>query len=111
MTFDNRATDVQSDSHPVMLSRVERFEKPVDGLRIESEPRISHAEESLIGFVSFRLDQQLPGAIMHRIHRVRSIPEEVQDYLLKLHAVTCDQREVFGKLTSHNHPVSLKLTQ
>src|SRR6266853_4345223 len=111
MTFDNGATDVQSDSHPLMLSCVERFEEPVGSLRIETDPRISHAEERLIAFVSFGPDQQLPGAIMDDIHRVRTIPDEVQNYLLQLHSVTCDKREVFGKLRSQNHPVSLKLTQ
>src|ERR1700721_3681770 len=98
MTFDNGATDVQSDSHPLMLSCVERFEEPVGSLRIESEPRISHAEERLIAFVSFGPDQQLPGAIMDGIHRVRSISEEVQNYLLRRHAVTCEQRGRVGKL-------------
>jgi hypothetical protein len=80
-------------------------------LRIETDPRIFHAEEHPIAFVSFGPDQQLPGAIMDGIHRIRSIPEEVQNYLLQLHAVTCDKREVVGKLRSQNHPVSLKLTQ
>ena len=36
---------------------------------------------------------------MDGIHRVRTIPEEVQDYLLKLDSVTCDKREVVGKLS------------
>ena len=90
-----------------MLSCVERIEEPVGSLRIESEPRIFHAEERPIAFVSFGPEQQLPAPIMDGIHRVRSIPEEVQNYLLKLHSVTCDQREVVGKLTAQNHPVSL----
>src|SRR6266446_6996228 len=110
MTLDNGATDAQSDSHTVILSCVERFEEPVGSLRIETNPRIFHAEEHPITF-AFGLDQQLPGAIMDGIHRIRSIPEEVQNYLLQLHAVTCDKREVVGKLRSQNHPVSLKLTQ
>ena len=80
-------------------------------LRVETDPRIFHAKERPIAFVSFGPDQQLPGAIMDGLHRVRTIPEEVQDYLLKLDSVTCDKREVFGKLTSQNNPVSLKLTQ
>jgi len=48
---------------------------------------------------------------MDGIHRIRSIPEEVQNYLLKLDSVPYEKREVVGKLTSHNKPVSLKLTQ
>src|SRR6266481_9897217 len=111
MTLDNGATDAQSDSHTVILSCVERFEEPVGSLRIETDPRIFHAEEHPITFVSSGLDQQLPGSIMDDIHRIRSIPEEVQNYLLQLHAVTCDRREIVGKLRSQNHPVSLKLAQ
>jgi hypothetical protein len=80
-------------------------------LRIETDPRIFHAKERPIVFVSFGPDQQLSGAIMDGIHRVRTIPEEVQDYLLKLDSVTCDKREVVGKLGPQNHPVSLKFTQ
>src|SRR6266403_61092 len=111
MTLDNGATDGYSDSHTVILSCVERFEEPVGSLRIETDPRIFHAEEHAIAFVSFGPDQQLPRAIMDGIHRIRRIPEEVRDYLLMLDSVTCDNREVVGKLTSHNKPVSLKLTQ
>src|SRR6266853_3215274 len=111
MTLDNGATDAQSDSHTVILSCVERFEESVGSLRIETDPRIFHAESHPIAFVSFGPDQQLPGAIMDGIHRIRSIPEEVQDYLLKLDSVTCDNREIVGKFTLHNKPVYLKLTQ
>src|SRR5712671_3676408 len=110
MTLDNGATDAQSDSHTVILSCVERFEESLGNLRIETDPRIFHAEEHPIFFVSFGPDQQLPGAIIDGIHRIRSIPEEVQDYLLQLHVVTCDKREVVGKLISQNNPVSFKLT-
>src|SRR6267378_3834271 len=111
MLFDNGARNRQANPHTVVLSCVERFEKPVGSLGIETDPRIFHAEERPIAFVSFGPDQQLPGAIMDGIHRVRTIPEEVQDYLLKLDSVTSDKRTVFGKLTSQNNPVSLKLTQ
>src|SRR6266403_54068 len=111
MTLDNGATDGYSDSHTVIFSCVERFEEPVGSLRIETDPRIFHAEEHPIAFVSFGPDQQLPRAIMDSVHRIRSIPQEVQNYLLQLHAVTCDKREVAGKLRSQNHPASLKLTQ
>src|SRR6266478_2553194 len=94
-----------------MLSRVERFEEPVGSLSIETDPRIFDAEEHPIAFVSFGPDQQLPRAIMDGIHRIWSSPEEVQNHLPQLHAVTCDKRKVVGKLRSQNHPVSLKLTQ
>src|SRR6266478_5600425 len=111
MTLDNGATDAQSDSHTIILSCVERFEEPVGSLRIETDPRIFHAEAHPIAFVSFGLDQQLPGAIMDGTHRIGSIPEEVQNYLLQLDAVTRDKREVVGKLGSQNHALSLQLTQ
>jgi len=80
-------------------------------LGVETDPRIFHAKERPTAFVSFGPDQQLPGAIMDGIHRVRTIPDEVHDYLLKLDSVTSDKREVGGKLTSQNNPVSFKLTQ
>src|ERR1700719_1692400 len=106
MTLDNGTTDAQSDSHTVILSRVERFEEAVGSLRIETDPRIFHGEEHPMTFVSFGPDQQFPRAIMYGTHRIRSIPEKVQNYLLQLHTVTCYKWEVVGKLRSHDHLVS-----
>src|SRR6266853_3399829 len=102
MTLDNGATDGESDSHTVILSCVERFEEPVGSLRIETDPRIFHAEEHPIAFVSFGRDQQLPRAIMDGIHRIRSIPKEVQNYLWQRNAGTVNKREVAGKRGSQN---------
>src|SRR3984893_17979929 len=48
---------------------------------------------------------------MDGIHRIRTIPDEVQDYLLKLDSVPRDKRGGVGKLTSQNNPISMKITQ
>jgi len=79
-------------------------------LRIETDPRIFTLSSTRVAFVSFGPDQQLPGPIMDGIMRSEH-SGGVQDYLLKLDSVTCEKREVSGKLTSQNNPVSLKLTQ
>ena len=92
MTLDNGATDGQSNSHPVAFRCVERFEELVRGSRVETHPRILHDHSDTIAFVSFGFDQQLSPTIVDSAHRVRGVPEKVQDDLLKLYPIAGDNR-------------------
>ena len=58
MAGNDRATNGKSDSHTVILGCVERVEESVHNLRIETDPRIVHAQAHLSAFVWFSPDQQ-----------------------------------------------------
>jgi len=111
MTLNNGSTDGEPDSHAIILSGVERFEESARSLRVEPGSCILHCQTHAIVFLSFGFDQQLPRTIFDGAHRVRCIPNQIQDHLLQLDSITCDKREVFGKFRSQNHPVSLKIAQ
>ena len=111
MSFDDGATDGKPDAHTVILSCVESLEEPVSSLRLEANARIFHAEAHPVRIISFGSDQQLPWPIFNIAHRVRGVAEQVQDHLLELNAVTCDKREIIGKLRPQNHSVSLKFAE
>src|SRR5260370_41832458 len=111
MALDNRATDGQPDHHAVALRRVEGFEEPVYALRIETHPRIPNDQAYTIALVPSGSDHQLSGAVIDVPHRVRGVPEQVQDDLLKLDAIAFDGRKVVGKLRPQNYAGSLKFAQ
>ena len=46
MTFNNRATDGQSDAHASILRCIERLKQSVRIFPVESDPRISDAQRS-----------------------------------------------------------------
>ena len=70
------------------------------------------AEPFPILFVAEGLNvrSQLSWTIVDCPHRVRSIPQEIQDGLLKLDAIACHGREVTPKLMPQNHAISLQPT-
>ena len=68
--------------------------------------------------VTPQLPSDDPGSLLpKKLVRARPLfdPEIVRKAtaasFVKLNPVTCDKRKVFGKLTSQNNPVSLKLAQ
>jgi hypothetical protein len=80
-------------------------------LAIETDSHILHRQAYMIALVSFGSDPQMPRTIFDIAHRVRCVPEQVHNDLLKLHTVACNKREVAGKFGAQNHTVSLKFTQ
>jgi hypothetical protein len=80
-------------------------------LKLETHSRILHGQPHIIAFASFGFDQQLPRSIVDGAHRVRSVPEQVQDDLLKLHPVAYYGWEVIGKFRPQNQADSAKFTQ
>jgi hypothetical protein len=73
------------------------LEESVHSLRIETDSSILHGQSDPISFVYFGSDQHPPRTIVNAAHRVGCVPEQVQDDLLKLHAIACDNWEVVGK--------------
>jgi hypothetical protein len=94
VTLDDGSTDGQANSHAVILSRVERVEKPIHARRLETNPNVLHGQPHVICFVPFRSDQQVPRTALYAAHRVASVPHQVQDDLLKLHAISRDKQGI-----------------
>ena len=47
----------------------------------------------------------------HAAHGIGSVAEQIQDDLLKLHTVACDEREFSVKIGPQQHSISLKFAQ
>jgi hypothetical protein len=90
---------------------VERFEKLVYLLRDEPDPHVLYGQTQLFVLIPFGLDQQFSRPVFDIDHCVRGVPEQVQDYLLKLDTVRQNSRELVVKFRPQNDTVSLKLTQ
>jgi hypothetical protein len=86
---------------------MERFEELVRGLRCKTDSCIFHAKAHPIAPIPFSSDEQFARAIVDCAHCVRSIPQEIQNDLLKLDAITRNGREVVRKLMPQNHTVAL----
>ena len=97
--------DGQTDSHSIVFCCVESFEEFVPGFGRETGSGIFYAKAhpaAVILFVaavfivavvfsgalvSFRSDEQFSRTIFHHSHGVRSISNQIQDDLLKLHTI------------------------
>ena len=110
MSFDDGATDGESDPHPVMFGRVEGVKQLVHDLRVDSDAGIPHGQAQAIAVHLFCFDQQLTRAIVHVNHRVRGVAEQVEDDLLELDTVAREVREIVGELRLKHDAVSLKFT-
>src|SRR5215469_635047 len=110
MILDDRATDGKPDSHAVSFRRVESLEESICSVRAETDPRILDGQVCTIAF-SCGSDQQLSRTIVDSAHRVRSVTYQVQDHLLKLHTIACDNRKAVDKFRPQKHPLSLKFIQ
>src|SRR5262249_42376312 len=91
--------------------RVKGIEKSAETLRVETYPHILDGKADLVAFDSFGRDEQLPGTIRNGTHRVRGVAQQVQNDLLELDAIACDQREIVSKFRTHDDAVSLQVSQ
>src|SRR6185369_11757119 len=71
---DNGSADRQTDSHSVVLCRIESFEELVRDLRCKTDSCIFYAKAYLILLNPIGSDEQLSRAIVNCAHRLRSIP-------------------------------------
>ena len=65
MSLDNGLTDIQPDSHSIVLSCIEGLEEFVRGFRREAAAHIFHAKTHPIQPLSFGSNEQLPRAIIY----------------------------------------------
>jgi hypothetical protein len=77
---------------------MECLEQFIRAARIESHPRIPNRQAYAVALVSFGPDHQLPGTTLHFPHRIRAIPQQVEDDLLELEAISDNLRQIARKL-------------
>src|ERR1700680_2534093 len=98
MLFDDGPADGQSDAHATALGGVEGLKELVHDVGLEANADILYRQAHTIAFVTFRSDEELPRTIVHAGHRVRSVPEQVQDDLFQLDTIGCDERQIVGEI-------------
>ena len=111
MSFDDGATDGESDTHPVSFSCVEGVKQLVHDLRVDADAGIPHGHAHTIALFSLRSDQQPPWAVVNAQHRVGSIAQQIQDDLLELDPIANNSRQVLSKLRLKNDSVSVEVTR
>ena len=109
MFLDNGATHGESDTHAFDFRRVERIEQFIHTLKVEPHPGIPDGHAYAIISVPRSSDQQLPRTIVDGHHCVRRVTKKVQDHLLKLDAITGDERQIIGELGLQHDPISLEV--
>ena len=102
MTFDYRLTHRKADTHPVGLGREEGIEKLVERRVADAGARISNAEDGLI-LVRYSSDEQSARPIFDVAHRIGSVSQKVQHYLLQLDPVALNQRRHRTKARFQNY--------
>ena len=95
MSFDDGATDGESDTHPVTFCCVESVKQLVHDLRVDSDAGIPHRQAHAIVVHLFCFHQQLTRAIVHVDHGVGGVAEQIEDDLLELYTVA----GTFGRLS------------
>src|SRR5262249_2154680 len=109
MGLDDGAAYGQPDTHAVGLRRVERLEQPIHHLRIDADPRISNTQPYAIGSIGFGPDDQFPRAIFDAAHRVGSVPQQIEDDLLKLDSIAHEGWELLSELEAQDRPASQQI--
>src|ERR1700720_2448714 len=96
MRLNDRPTDRQGHTSPVILGSKECFENLVRLTWGQSHTGIVDRDQHLT-VVGFRLDGKLTSAT-HFLHGIDAIEHEIHENLLKLHTVCHDLGKILGKL-------------
>src|ERR1700730_4339586 len=96
MRLNDRPTDRQPHTGPLILGRKECFEDLFRLLRWQSHTGISDRDEHL-PVVGFRLDGKLTFA-SQSFHGIDAVEHEVHENLLELYAVCHDRGKILSKL-------------
>src|SRR5271156_1758293 len=109
MTLDNGTTDRQTDSHAAAFGRIKGIEECLGALRLEAYARVFYTQADVILAFPLGPDDHLPRPILDVAHRVRRVQAEVQDHLLKLHAIARHRRQAVIQLGMQNDLSPLEL--
>src|SRR2546430_272778 len=109
MRLNDRPTDGQPHTRPVILGRKECPEDLVRLLRGQSHTGIADRDQQLT-IADFRLDGKLTSATRF-LHGVDAVEHEVHENLLQLHTVCHHLGKVLGKLGADGDRVDRKSTR
>src|SRR5467141_4618706 len=107
MRLNDRPTDGQPHTSPVILGRKECREDLVRLLRGQSHTGIADRDQQLT-IADFRLDSKLTSATRF-LHGVDAVEHEVHENLLQLHTVCDDLGKILGKLGADGDRVAAGL--
>src|SRR6516165_1056174 len=91
--FDDGPADRKAHSHAVRFRSEHRIKNAFDGVRINSSSSILDNDEQTIGCRKCGFYSQYPASILHPIHRLDSIHDQVQKHLLQLDSLADNRRE------------------
>jgi hypothetical protein len=83
--FDDRAADQQS--HAVGLRREERLEQPICIGRIDARAAVLHRDHRMFIVIPMGLDQQVTWVVADVGHRLDTVDDQIDEYLLKLNPI------------------------
>src|SRR6266849_6978701 len=91
MRLNDRPTDGQPHTSPVILGGKECLEDLFRLLRGQSHTGVADGDQQLTTLAHLRLDRKFTSSVLHGLD---SVEDEVHEHLLKLHSVCGD----FGKI-------------
>src|SRR6202030_3580783 len=107
MRLNDRPTDGQAHTSPLILGRKECFEDLFRLLRWQSHAGIADRDQHLT-VVSFRLDGKLT-LFSRALHGVDTVEHEVHENLLQLDSVCHDLGKILGKLDTDGDCVAVRI--
>ena len=90
--------------------RLPYFNFTVLPVRIDSLAGVTHRQSSPIRSFTRGLDQKSARPIIDFAHRVDRVEDNIQDDLLKLHAIATDRRQIVSEVSLQSDPIGVKLT-
>src|SRR5690606_32556896 len=98
MGRDNRLADGKPDADAVFLGGEESVEHPIEILRIDPRPVVTHEEADRALLVQRRADLDPPPPGITLADGLETIHKEIDDHLLKLDAVAHDARKAGSEI-------------
>jgi hypothetical protein len=108
MCIDDGAANRQPHAHAGFLGGEESFKNLFRILHPYAA--IPYFDQNGFWTVSFRTDEECPGTINDRVHRLGPIQKQVEKKLLQLYAITYYGRKVIGKVRLDGNAPSRGLT-
>src|SRR5689334_4510461 len=109
MCLDDGPANCESHAHAVWLGSKERVEHALEMRRIESLARISHRDAHVTCVIPIGTNGQLAHAVFTLCDRFQAVDDQIQYYLLQLHTISMDERQVVLQLALQRHMAALCL--
>src|ERR1700730_18540595 len=86
VNFNNRTTDREPHTHAAGVSGVESIKDSFDIAWINADPTILNRHPALIAFAALGSGRQKPLAVIHGVHCLDAVDDQVNHPLLYLYA-------------------------